>query len=187
MTIGYSTSGTGQLRAEYEGSSLPAHFAGVSKTPYALATSRCFDYWYDVQRTGTSSRGMIRPSQLWAAGGARLGSVRHRLLGRTEVGGSPFHRLAADRDRRPRQGTRFVGTDSVRQSGSLSQCMRSHGVPNFPDPVLTPSGGYGYRTTGIDPNSSGFQGALKACKAPTSLTVAVRPAGSCLPHNNRRG
>ncbi len=43
--------------------------------------------------------------------------------------------------------------------------MRSHGVPNFPDPVLTPGGGYGYRTTGIDPNSAAFQGALQACKA----------------------
>ena len=43
--------------------------------------------------------------------------------------------------------------------------MRSHGVPNFPDPVLTPGGGYGYRTAGIDPNSVAFQGALQACKA----------------------
>jgi hypothetical protein len=42
--------------------------------------------------------------------------------------------------------------------------MRSHGVPNFPDPVLTPSGGYGYRTTGIDPGAAAFQGALQACK-----------------------
>ena len=42
--------------------------------------------------------------------------------------------------------------------------MRSHGVSNFPDPVLTPSGGYGYRTAGIDPNSAAFQGALQACK-----------------------
>jgi hypothetical protein len=43
--------------------------------------------------------------------------------------------------------------------------MRSHGVPNFPGPVLTPSGGYGYRTTGIDPHSAAFQGGLQACKA----------------------
>jgi hypothetical protein len=31
--------------------------------------------------------------------------------------------------------------------------------------VVTPSGGYGYRTTGIDPGSAAFQGALEACKA----------------------
>jgi hypothetical protein len=43
--------------------------------------------------------------------------------------------------------------------------MRSHGAPTFPDPVLTPGGGYGYRTTGIDPHSAAFQAALQACKA----------------------
>jgi hypothetical protein len=48
---------------------------------------------------------------------------------------------------------------------AYSQCIRSHGVPNFPDPVRTPSGGYGYRTKGIDPSSAAFQGALQACRA----------------------
>lgn len=48
---------------------------------------------------------------------------------------------------------------------AYSECIRSHGVPNFPDPVKTPSGGYGYRTKGIDPSSAAFQGALQACKA----------------------
>jgi hypothetical protein len=43
--------------------------------------------------------------------------------------------------------------------------MRSHGVPNWPDPVLTPHGDYGYRTTGINPQSAAFQGAGQACKA----------------------
>jgi hypothetical protein len=43
--------------------------------------------------------------------------------------------------------------------------MRSHGVPNFPDPVLTTHGDYGYRTTGINPQSPAFQGAGQACKA----------------------
>jgi hypothetical protein len=41
--------------------------------------------------------------------------------------------------------------------------MRSHGVANFPDPVSTPSGGYGFRTQGIDPKSSAFQSASEAC------------------------
>ena len=48
---------------------------------------------------------------------------------------------------------------------AYAQCMRSHGTPNFPDPVATPSGSYGFRTTGIDPKSAGFQGALQACKS----------------------
>jgi hypothetical protein len=47
---------------------------------------------------------------------------------------------------------------------AYAQCIRSHGVPNFPDPVQTPDGGYGYRTSGIDPNTGAFQGALQACR-----------------------
>ena len=54
---------------------------------------------------------------------------------------------------------------SLAEAVTYSQCIRSHGVPNFPDPVQTPSGGYGYRTVGIDPNSAAFQGALLGCKA----------------------
>jgi hypothetical protein len=43
--------------------------------------------------------------------------------------------------------------------------MRTHGVTNFPDPVATPSGGYGFRTQGIDPKSSAFQSASQTCNA----------------------
>lgn len=50
------------------------------------------------------------------------------------------------------------------QAQAYSHCMRGHGVPNFPDPVLTPDGGFGYRTNGIDGKSAEFQGALQACK-----------------------
>ena len=34
-----------------------------------------------------------------------------------------------------------------------SQCMRSHGVPDFPDPTESPNG-IGIRLSGIDPNSA---------------------------------
>ena len=56
------------------------------------------------------------------------------------------------------------GSSLLAQAVACSQCMRGHGVPSFPDPAQTPDGGYGYRTTGIDPNSTSFQGALQACK-----------------------
>jgi hypothetical protein len=48
---------------------------------------------------------------------------------------------------------------------AFSQCMRSHGVSNWPDPVQTPSGRYGFRTIGVDPNSAAFQSAQQACTA----------------------
>ncbi len=64
-------------------------------------------------------------------------------------------------------GTRSgsTGTSPLTEAVAYSQCIRGHGVPNFPDPVQTPDGGYGYRTSGIDPNSAAFQGALQACKS----------------------
>ena len=43
-------------------------------------------------------------------------------------------------------------------------CMRSHGVPNFPDPFRHADGGYGFLfTPSLDQNSSTFQAADKAC------------------------
>jgi hypothetical protein len=63
-------------------------------------------------------------------------------------------------------GTSLSGGDTQLAEGlAYTQCMRSHGVPNFPVPVLTPSGGYGFRTTGINPQSAAFQRALQACRS----------------------
>jgi len=45
-----------------------------------------------------------------------------------------------------------------------SACMRSHGVPNFPDPVFS-NGGAQLKITGIDPNSPQFAAAQKACQS----------------------
>lgn len=51
----------------------------------------------------------------------------------------------------------------------FSECMRSHGVPNFPDPQFGtgPGGGVGVRIggpgSGIDPRSPAFQSAQKVC------------------------
>jgi len=53
------------------------------------------------------------------------------------------------------------------QALAMSRCMRSHGVPNFPDPTFQsgPNGGIGVRIggAGIDPSSPAFQSAAKAC------------------------
>jgi hypothetical protein len=47
-----------------------------------------------------------------------------------------------------------------------SACMRSHGVPKFPDPTFS-AGGVGLRidrASGIDPNSPQFRSAQKVCQ-----------------------
>jgi hypothetical protein len=50
---------------------------------------------------------------------------------------------------------------------AMSKCMRSHGVPNFPDPKFHtgPGGGFGIQLSGagFDPSSPAFQAAQKAC------------------------
>ncbi|MBO0769022.1 MAG: hypothetical protein J2O48_10105 [Solirubrobacterales bacterium] len=51
----------------------------------------------------------------------------------------------------------------------MAQCMRSSGVPNFPDPTVstTPDGGAGIRIGGgpnkLDPNSPAFKSAMQKC------------------------
>jgi hypothetical protein len=47
----------------------------------------------------------------------------------------------------------------------FSQCMRSHGVPKFPDPKISPGGGM-QMTIGknVDPNSPQFKAAQQACR-----------------------
>ncbi len=53
------------------------------------------------------------------------------------------------------------------QALAMARCMRTHGVPNFPDPQFQagPGGGFGIRLggPGINPQSPAFQAAQKAC------------------------
>lgn len=51
------------------------------------------------------------------------------------------------------------------QALKFSACMRSHGILNFPDPTMLPSGGVSYSLTGLDPSSPQFQAANKTCEA----------------------
>ena len=44
-------------------------------------------------------------------------------------------------------------------------CMRSHGVPAFPDPIVTAQGiGFRLGRSGPRPNTPVFQAAQRACK-----------------------
>jgi hypothetical protein len=44
-----------------------------------------------------------------------------------------------------------------------AQCMRAHGVPNFPDPIVS-SHAFGFQLgNGVDPNSPQFKAATKSC------------------------
>jgi hypothetical protein len=46
-----------------------------------------------------------------------------------------------------------------------AECMRAHGVPNFPDPIVSATQ-FGFRLgNGVDPNSPQFKAANKACQS----------------------
>ncbi len=68
----------------------------------------------------------------------------------------------------PAAGGPSHGPDLAKLTAYAS-CMRSHGVASFPDPQTGPNGGAGFKIqagpgTGMDPNSTTFQNADKACK-----------------------
>jgi hypothetical protein len=51
----------------------------------------------------------------------------------------------------------------LEQGYKHAQCIRDHGVPNFPDP--DPDGGMLSPDSGVDPNDPTFKAADEACKA----------------------
>ena len=82
-------------------------------------------------------------------------------------------------------GVRFVGgaPSPAQQAGAqvtqlkFSRCMRSHGVPNFPDPSSASGGGFGliFGGSGIDPAAPLFRKAQRSCfSIITDQRVGVR-------------
>jgi hypothetical protein len=68
-----------------------------------------------------------------------------------------------------------VNAAAKTQALQYSACMRSHGVPNFPDPIFSSDGGTQLKITGIDPHSPQFVAATTACQ---SLQPGGNGAGS---------
>ena len=59
----------------------------------------------------------------------------------------------------------------------FSRCMRTHGVPNFPDPSFGTGGRVGIRFgpgSGVDPSSPSFQQAQAACAKFRGAGFAVK-------------
>ena len=53
---------------------------------------------------------------------------------------------------------------------AFSRCMRSHGVPNFPDPTESHGGkAIGFQMNGVDPNTQQFRTAQKVCRSLSPL------------------
>jgi hypothetical protein len=72
------------------------------------------------------------------------------------------------------QPTAAERQQAISQALRFAQCMRTHGVPSFPDPKMS-GGGIFIGGRGIDPQSPQFQTAQKACEA---LMPGGRKSGS---------
>ncbi len=64
-----------------------------------------------------------------------------------------------------------VRAQQLRQELTFARCMRSHGVPSFPDP--SSSGAQAGPAAGIDPRSPAFQNAARVCGAGGSGAIAI--------------
>ncbi len=74
-----------------------------------------------------------------------------------------------------------VGAVNQQKMVAYAQCMRSHGVPEFPEPtegrLVVHSSDRNGKATGVDPGSPAFAAAQKACGklAPAGLGHSVSP------------
>jgi hypothetical protein len=70
---------------------------------------------------------------------------------------------AASRANTARSGSAPSQTQLQQEALNYSRCMRSNGVPNFPDPQ--PGGGFVFRAgAGVDPSSPAFEAARAKCQ-----------------------
>jgi hypothetical protein len=81
----------------------------------------------------------------------------------------------------PNGGRPSAAQQAKEQQAALkfAQCMRSHGVPNFPDPKAGGALTVG-KKTGVDPNTPQFKAAAQTCQklVPGSPIVAAPGGGS---------
>jgi hypothetical protein len=92
---------------------------------------------------------------------ARNGAPRHRPCGAVALAAVTcmVGLAACGSSGKPNQGP---GAQGASERIKFSACMRSHGVPNFPDPRA--SGGIQISPgSGLDPQSPAFQSAQNAC------------------------
>jgi hypothetical protein len=63
------------------------------------------------------------------------------------------------------------------QALKFSACMRSHGVPNFPDPKFSGGGNVEMNMSGVNAGSPQVQAAAKACQGDSLLGKAIAKGG----------
>jgi hypothetical protein len=119
---------------------------GTPQSPYqqALAYAQCMRAHGDPGFPDPNSQGLFpHPAGPQYQSASR--TCGHLLPGRPVT--------AAQKQQHVSQALKFAG------------CMRSRGVPSFPDPAVAQGGAaVGFRMSGVDQNSPQFQAAVQACR-----------------------
>ena len=139
--------GTAVLAAACGGGSPAGAGSGNGQTPYqqALAYAHCMRAHGDPGFPDPNSQGLF-PHPAGPQYQSATRACEHLL---------PSQPLTAAQE----QG-------HVSQALRFAACMRSHGIPHFPDPAIAQGGtAVGFRLGSIDRNSPQFQAAVHACRA----------------------
>jgi hypothetical protein len=145
--LALALAGIAMLAAACGGGSPAGAGSGGGQTPYqqALAYARCMRSHGDPGFPDPDSQGLF-PHPAGPGHGSASRACGHLL---------PSQPLTAAQKQ-----------EHVRQALKFSACMRSHGVPGFPDPTIVQGGAaVGLEPPrGIDRNSPQFQAAVRACR-----------------------
>ena len=114
---------------------------------------------------------------------AAIASVLGLVLGVAACGSGPGGPTTAGASGKPAAdgsapGGSGKGAKLAQDELAFARCMRSHGVPNYPDPG--PSG-FDVQAAGIDKNSPAVQAAVKTCRPLMTAGLSLgTPSGTAL-------
>ena len=126
-----------------------------------------------------STRVIRRPRRAWpptARTAAAIIATAALALPAAAFGGSPSSTVAGGSSNA--RASALSQSTNVQQALAYARCMRSHGVPNFPDP--NSSGAFPKVTLQqLGVSSSQFQAATQACRTCSRTAAAGRPRPRC--------
>jgi hypothetical protein len=147
------------------GSSPAASTGGSTRQQAALAYARCMRAHGVPDFPDPDTNGDFHLSDNQQGGGSK-GSGSNSVSSQETAADHVCHHLLAAGP----QLNAAQNQHALSQLVKYAQCMRAHGVPNFPDPHTTNGGigvpsGIGFDMSGIDQNSPQYRSAEQACQS----------------------
>jgi hypothetical protein len=147
------------------GSSPAASTGGSTRQQAALAYARCMRAHGVPDFPDPDTNGDFHLGDNQQGGGSK-GSGSNSVSSQETAADHVCHHLLAAGP----QLNAAQNQHALSQLVKYAQCMRAHGVPNFPDPHTTNGGigvpsGIGFDMSGIDQNSPQYRSAEQACQS----------------------